>query len=121
MLKAQINLVYDQYNNRNEFMEYEHEDIVVRPFPEVDTPHYKKRFRDEKAKYVVCHGNAVLSEFIEEETAIKYARAYVSSKLDIKVYTETVGNENTPFIRAFDTGHNTSNWIYIKEIKYDED
>ena len=39
-------------------------------------------------------------------------------KLGIKVWTETIGNENTPFVRAFDTGHNSSEWVYIKEIKY---
>ena len=74
----------------------------------------------EKAKYVVLHGNRVLSEFLKLEYAIRYASIYMSKSLGIEVWTETIGGKDTTFVRAFDTGHNTLNWVYIKEIEYDE-
>ena len=120
-LKAAINLNYDHYNQCHELVDTSWFDIVIRPFPEIPTPHYVDTFSKEKAKYVVMHGEIILSEFLKYEYAEKYASIYMSNNLGIEVWTETIGGNDTPFVRAFDTGHNTSNWVYIKEIKYDED
>ena len=119
-LKAAINLNYDHYNQRWELLSFSNPDIVIRPFTDVGTPHYVDTHSLEKAKYVVLHGNRVLSEFLKLEYAIRYASIYMSKSLGIEVWTETIGGKDTPFVRAFDTGHNTLNWVYIKEIKYDE-
>ena len=119
-LKAAINLNYDHYNQCHELIDFSSYDIVERPFDDVFTPHYVDKYSLEKAKYVVTRGDRVLSEFLKFEYAMKYVSLYMSNKLNIKVWTETIGDEETPFIRAFDTGHDTSDWVYIKEIKYDE-
>ena len=119
-LKARINLVYDQYNNRREFIDFDREDIVVRPFPEIDTPHYVSRHGDKKAKYMVCHGPVVLTEFISEEAAIKYAEQYITKELKIELLRKTIGDDECDFVYAYDTSYIVSNWVYIREIKYDE-
>ena len=62
-LKAAINLNYDQFNQRNQHC------IVVRPFPEVDTPRFADRWTKKQSQYVVLHGEIVLSEFISLERA----------------------------------------------------
>ena len=71
-LKAAINLNYDQFNQRNQNC------IVVRPFPEVDTPRYVDRWTKKQSQYVVLHGEIVLSEFISLERAEEYTVEYVS-------------------------------------------
>ena len=107
-LKAAINLNYDQYNQQKQT------DLVVRPFPEINTPHYVDRWNNETAKYVVLYGDTVLSEFIKLDRAIAYAEDYISSKLRINIYQEAIGGESSDFIRAFDT---SKEWIYVKRIK----
>lgn len=120
-LKSAINLNYDQYNNRREFVEYDFDDcFVVRPFPKVYTPHYVDSFDRGEAHYMVCRGDDILTEFIELDGAIKYAEKYISKYFKIDLLRSLIGTEETDFIRAYDTGHNIFNWIYIKQIKYEQ-
>ena len=120
-LKAAINLNYDHYNQCHELVDCSNFDIVIRPFPNVETPHYVDIHSRKKAMYAVFHGERILSEFLDYKYAEKYVAIYLSNNLGLKRWMETIGNESTPFVRAFDTGYNTSNWVYIKGIKYDED
>lgn len=58
---------------------------MIRPFPEVETPHYKVRYGNEVAKYQICYGDVVLTEMIELDAAIKYAKRYIKTRLNEKV------------------------------------
>ena len=117
-LKAAINLNYDQYNNRSELHWSSNPDIVVRPFPEIDTPHYEDRYGRDKANYMIFLGETILTEFIEIEDAEIYVKEYLEQKLNIDVVNKIEGGENDDYLYAYDTG-DPSNLLYIKKIKYE--
>lgn len=117
-LKAAINLNYDQYNNRSELDWSSNPDIVVRPFPEIDTPHYEDRYGRDKANYMIFLGETILTEFIEIEGAEIYVKEYLEQKLNIDVVNKIEGGENDDYLYAYDTG-DPSNLLYIKKIKYE--
>ena len=110
-LKAAINLNYDQFNQRNQNC------IVVRPFPEVDTPRYVDRWTKKQSQYVVLHGEIVLSEFISLERAEEYAVEYVSKNLGLTIFKEVIGNESSDYIKAYDTSYNMKQWVFLKRIR----
>lgn len=118
-LKAAINLNYDHYNQRNEFLWFK-DDIVVRPFPEIQTPHYTDKHSGKTASYTVYQGDTILSDFFELDFAIAYADIYVSRNLGINITNEIIGNENNDFVRIYDTGHDMSKWVYIRRIEKNE-
>jgi len=112
-IKAQINLTYDQYNNGNM---YEHgSDVVCRPFPEVKTPRYHARWGGGVAHYAVYHGDRILGTFVEKERAIEYADFYVTRNLRLKRFRYEERKED-PYYRAYDTGHDLTQWVRIKPI-----
>lgn len=112
-LKARINLVYDNYNNGN------NSDAVVRPFPEIKTPHYKSRYSYRgKAQYVVLNGNIILSEFIDLDRAIEYAKEVITEKYRAKILLETRGDEQEEFIKAFDYDEKELKRVFVKRITY---
>lgn len=113
-IKAQINLVYDQYNGGS-FFDTNHQ-VNVRPFPNIKTPIYKERYSKEEAKYEVVQEGKILSQFISLERAREYANVYVSGNLGIEVFKVTIGDENRDFIEAYDTSHDTNKWVYLKKI-----
>ena len=91
-------------------------DVVERPFPEVETPLYRSYIRDEVVQYLVRRGSRVLSTFIKLEFAHRYAEIYMAKLLGEGIYTETIGDEETPFLYAFDTGYDIEDWLYIEKI-----
>lgn len=112
-LKARINLVYDNYNNGD------NSDAVVRPFPEIKTPHYKSRYSYRgKAQYVVLNGNIILSEFIDLDRAIEYAKEVITEKYRAKILLETSGDEQEEFIKAFDYDEKELKRVFVKRINY---
>lgn len=119
-LKAAINLNYDHYNQCHELVDFSSFNIVSRPFPYVNTPHYVDTFSFKKAKYVVLEGNKILSEFLEFEYSLKYVYIYLQEKLNIKDWKEIIGNKESSTIRTFNTGSNLAKWIYIKKIDYED-
>ena len=110
-LKAGINLVYDQYNNGNGG------DIVVRPFPEITTPHFVDKWGEKKAEYVVLKGNDILSEFINFDRADRYAKEYVNKYLKNELCREISGDEYSGYIKAFAYNLDFPSWIFIKKIE----
>ncbi len=116
-IKAQINLVYDQYNGGNS---YNNMGVNVRPFPLIKTPIYKERYSDKKALYEVVERNNVLSQFIDLERAKDYANKYVTYNLKMKIVKKCIGDENSEFIEAYDTNHNLRDWVYVRKIKTNE-
>lgn len=119
-LKAAINLNYDHYNQRNELIWFkDHTDAVARPFPEIETPHYTDKYSGEKAKYCVLHGDTILSDFLDLEYAMTYVEIYTRTKLGIEHLIEFKNGSDFDIVHAYKTGSNPSQWIYIKEIKYD--
>lgn len=110
-LKAAINLNYDQFNQRNQHC------IVVRPFPEVDTPRYVDRWAKKQSQYVVLHGEIVLSEFISLERAEEYTIEYVFKNLGLTIFKEVIGNESSDYIKAYDTSYNMKQWVFLKRIR----
>lgn len=120
-LKAAINLNYDQYNNRWEFVNDSIDrDIVVRPFPEIETPHYQERYDGDIAEYAVYKGDVILTEYIKKSGAIKYAKKYIELELGLKHATLIDGDENSDFVVAFDIGYGLDNAIFIKKINYEK-
>lgn len=119
-LKAAINLNYDHYNQRSELIWFKKSgDVVVRPFPKIETPHYSDKYSGEKAKYSVVHGDVILSDFLELENAINYAELYIQSKFGIEQVSELALDNAFDALRAYKVGHGLAQWILIKEIKYD--
>ena len=114
-VKAQINLVYDQYNG-GYFFETNNQ-VLVRPFPNITTPTYIERYSNKKAQYEVLEGKLVLSQFINLERAKEYAKVYVTGNLGIVVFNVCKGGENADFIEAYDTSHNMEKWVYLKKIQ----
>lgn len=114
-MKAQINLVYDQYNGGSSFKTNNR--VFIRPFPNVKTPTYFDRWNNVYAKYEVVEGNKILSQFIELDRAKDYAVTYVSGNLGIELLRITSGNEEEDYIEAYDTCHNINNWVYVRKIK----
>ena len=114
-LKAAINLNYDQYNNRREFICWSHENIVVRPFPEVKTPHYEARYGGEKAKYQIYIGDIVLTEMIELDGAIKYAKEYIKTRLEEEV-EELQESNRSDCLYCYVSSNNRNIKVKIKEI-----
>jgi len=113
-IKAQINLVYDQYNGGNCF---NNNGVNVRPFPTVNTPIYKEKFSDRVAKYEVVEGDVILSQFVELDRAKEYAEAYVKYNLKIDLIRKLIGNENYSYLEAYDTSYNHKKWVYVRMIK----
>lgn len=114
-LKAAINLNYDHYNQRDELIEFKKsEDVVERPFPEIETPHYSDKHSGEKAKYSVYYDKTILSDFLELEKAINYAELYLTKKLGIDIYQEADGSDRSDFVKAYDA---VKEWIYVKKIE----
>lgn len=113
-VKAQINLVYDQYNGGSFFKT--NNKVMVRPFPEVATPTYIDRYSEKKAEYEVVENNKILSQFVELERAKEYARVYVFGNLGMEFYKIITGNGDN-FIEGFDTNHSSYSWVYLKKIK----
>jgi hypothetical protein len=110
-LKARINLVYDQYNNRDELMlSPSCADTPKRPFPEIRTPQAKDY------KYVVTQNGKILSAFRELANAKQYITTYIKNNYPkLSVYGTTIGNEDSDFIECYDTGHNENEWIYLSK------
>ncbi len=115
-VKAQINLVYDQYNGGNSFNNH---GVNVRPFPKVKTPRYRERYGEKVAAYEVVEGDKILSQFINLDRAKEYANAYVTYNLKIELVRKCIGNEDSEFIEAYDTSHNMKKWVYVRKIKKD--
>ena len=115
-MKAQINLVYDQYNGGNSFNNH---GVNVRPFPKVKTPRYRERYGEKVAAYEVVEGDKILSQFINLDRAKEYANAYVTYNLKIELVRRCIGNEDSEFIEAYDTSHNMKKWVYVRKIKKD--
>ena len=115
-LKAAINLNYDHYNQRWELMEFSQQDVVVRPFPEADTPHYCDKHSREMAQYAVYHGQTILSEFLKLQNAINYAELYLSQKLKNKSTRRIEGGEGSDYLYAFDTSCDYQKWVFIRKI-----
>ena len=113
-VKAQINLVYDQYNGRSYAS---NGSVTVRPFPNIKTPIYKERYGDRIAKYEVVEGDCILSQFIELDRAKEYAELYVKYNLKMNLFKVTIGNESCDFIEAYDTSYNSKEWVYVRMIK----
>ena len=109
-LKARINLVYDQYNHG-------YNGPVIRPFPNIKTPHYVDRYSKEKAQYVVLFRDIILSEFLNLDTALNYVQKYIEKELRIETYREIV-KENDDYVKAYDLGYEDGKLIYIKKIEY---
>jgi len=116
-VKAQINLVYDQYNGGNS---YNNRGVNVRPFPDIKTPIYKEKYSDNEAKYEVTSGDVILSQFVDLDRAKDYANAYVAYNLKVDLIRKIIGNENKDFIEAYDTSHNINKWVYVRRIIKDE-
>ena len=106
-LKAQINLIYDQYNQSG------NNETVVRPFPSVKTPRYQNCVNREYAHYVVLQGKNVLSEFIQLDRAIEYAEEYIRKTLGKKIIP--IHDQN--FIKTYKTGYDTFEWLYVKKLE----
>jgi hypothetical protein len=113
-IKAQINLVYDQYNGGNSF---NNNGVNVRPFPMVNTPIYKEKYSNKVAKYEVVEGDVILSQFVELDRAKEYAEAYVKYNLKIDLIRKLIGNENYSYLEAYDTSYNHKKWVYVRMIK----
>ena len=116
-VKAQINLVYDQYNGGNSWCDYR---VHVRPFPFVKTPIYKERYGDKEASYEVVEGNNILSQFVDLDRAKEYASAYVTKNLHIDLVKKCIGNEDSEFVEAYDTNYNPEKWVYVRLIKKED-
>ncbi len=121
-LKAAVNLNYDHYNQRIELFWFpDSQDIVQRPFPEVKTPHYTERHSREKAQYAVMEGDIVLSEFLEQENAVNYARLYAKSRSSDKSYSETSFDSDSDIISTYDfESDNRARRIAVRRLPYDK-
>ena len=116
-LKAAINLNYDHYNQRKELIDFNNQEIVIRPFPEIKTPHYVDKCTKEVAKYAVYHGKTILSEFIKLESAKKFIEIYASHHSDTNLLRRIEGNEEVDFLYAYDISYNHNEWVFLKIIK----
>lgn len=117
-IKAQINLVYDQYNGGYFFDTSKH--VCVRPFPNIKTPIYKQWIDNLDATYEVVHGDAILSQFVELDRAKEYASLYVEYNLWNKNANKILGNENNEFIEAYNVDKDRTKWVYVRKINKDK-
>ncbi|MBQ7275783.1 MAG: metallophosphoesterase [Bacilli bacterium] len=116
-VKAQINLVYDQYNGGNGSFFKTNNRVMVRPFPNLPTPIYVERYSNKKAQYEVLEGNIILSQFIDLERAKEYAKVYVTGNLGVDVLKVCIGGEDTNFIEAYDTSYDMGKWVNLKKVQ----
>lgn len=114
-IKAQINLVYDQYNGGSFFNM--NNSVYVRPFPYIKTPIYKERYSKKEAEYEVTEGNIILSQFIDLERAKEYAKVYVTGNLRISLVRTIIGGDSCDYIEAYDTSYDTNKWVYLRRIR----
>lgn len=83
-LKAEINLVYDQYNNRSE-LDYHIGELEPRPYPHVKTRRYKSWLRRKEAKYILTQGDNVITQFLELENAELGLKCYLKKKFNLQI------------------------------------
>ena len=100
-VKAQINLVYDQYINGNNYNNIN--EVITRPYPFVKTPHYKARFNDIEGKYEVIYNGGVLCELCEEEFAIEYVKTFLKTKIKEKEYNIVKSDGDFIFVSLIDS------------------
>ena len=113
-IKAQINLTYDQFNNGS--MYFDGREVKYRPFPDVETPRYRQRWGKGIAQFAVYHGDRILSTFITKERAIEYAENYIAGNLRLALLSFSE-NEEDPYLRSYDTGHDLTKWVFVKAIE----
>lgn len=113
-LKEQINLVYDQYNNRRELEHFDHDGLTIRPYLDVETRRYKGRYGDEEAKYQLIQNGKVLTQFISLEKAKVGLSCYLKHNLNMK--NDFTLNENEEILFEMDLPDPISEKLILKKF-----
>ena len=100
-VKAQVNLVYDQYINGGSY--HLENGFISRPYPNIKTPHYKAKYGEKEGEYRVIYNDGVLAEICEEGFAVEYAKVFLEKVLKVTKFSIKKNGDDIIFVSLIDS------------------